>query len=176
MDAGLRMFQGRMWKKPIHSRDDMGVFIFNSLLWDINRLPEANQTASAFYAEWRLDYVSKVIELMRLLRPDRDELVLQKLHYLEPGHAMSPHAMVLNDIIAQTAGMLALPVLDLTALVQDDGKHLLKGDYRHQNAENSLLVAQQIGLRNWTYFRSSVSAVAVAVAAGEAEADRLAGG
>ena len=134
-----------------HFSDDTAVFIFNSLLWDINRFPEANQTAPDFYAEWRMDYVSKVVELMRLARPGKDELVLQNMHYLGHGHAMRTHALVLNGIIADTARLLRLPLLDLCALVRDDDKHLRKGDYRHQTAQNSLLVARQIGLRNWTY-------------------------
>jgi hypothetical protein len=153
MDAAMKMFQGRMWQKQIKGRDDMGIFIFNSLLWDINRLPDANQTAADFYAEWRVDYVSKVAELMRLVRPGKDELVLQTMHYLQHGHEMRAHALELNAIIVDTAALLRLPVLDLCALVTDNDKHLRKGDYRHQTAENSLRVAQQIGLRNWSFYK-----------------------
>jgi hypothetical protein len=158
MDAAMRMFQGRMWRKtPTGHPNDLGIFIFNSLLWDINRFPESNQTADVFYAEWRTDYVSKVVELMRLVRPGKDELVLQTMHFLQRGHPMRVHAIELNEIIIETASILRLPVLDLQSLVSDDDKHLIKGDYRHQNAHNSLLVAEQIGLRNWSYFRSTVT-------------------
>lgn len=114
----------------------------------------------SFYAfVLQMDYVSKVIDLMRLVRPGKDELVLQNMHYLEHNHPMRPHALALNEIIAETAGMLSLPLLDLCALVKDDGKHLRKGDYRHQTAENSLLVAEQIGRRRWSYFRTTVSTI-----------------
>eukprot|EP00603_Paraphysomonas_imperforata_P009362 CAMPEP_0114448004 /NCGR_PEP_ID=MMETSP0103-20121206/20081_1 /TAXON_ID=37642 ORGANISM="Paraphysomonas imperforata, Strain PA2" /NCGR_SAMPLE_ID=MMETSP0103 /ASSEMBLY_ACC=CAM_ASM_000201 /LENGTH=133 /DNA_ID=CAMNT_0001619965 /DNA_START=23 /DNA_END=420 /DNA_ORIENTATION=+ len=133
MDAALKMFQGRMWKKKFEGPGDTAIFVFNSLLWDIHRIPEANMTAAAFYAEWRMDYTSKVIELMRLMRPGKDELVLVKLHYLQHGHEMRRHALVLNEYIAETAGALQLPVLDLSALVNDDDRHLLPGDYRHQS-------------------------------------------
>ena len=33
----MKMFQGRMWKKKFRDENDMGLFIFNSLLWDVNR-------------------------------------------------------------------------------------------------------------------------------------------
>jgi hypothetical protein len=153
MDRGLQMFQGRMWKKVYNNTNDIAIFIFNSLLWDVNRFPEAGQTPDAFYAEWRLDYMSKVIELMRLLRPKKDELVLQNMHYIQHLHELRPHVMVMNGIIEETAAVLNLPLLDLCALVQDNEKHLRKGDYRHQTPENSLMVANQIGLRNWSYRR-----------------------
>lgn len=86
MNAAMRMFQGRLWKKSFHkSSEDTAIFIFNSVLWDINRLADPlanplNQTAEDFYSEWRVDYTSKVIELLRLVRPGKDELVLQNMH------------------------------------------------------------------------------------------------
>ena len=101
-----------------------------------------------------MDYISKVIELMRLVRPGKDELVLQTLHYLQRGHQLREHALRMNDIIVETAGMLRLPLLNLCNLIEDNDEHLTKGDYRHQNAQNSIMVAKQIGLRNWSYYRS----------------------
>lgn len=153
INHAFRLFQGRMWRKTFNGTNDLGIFIFNSLLWDINRFPDAGQSEREFYAEWRADYVSQVVDLLRMARPGKDELVLQKMHYLERGHPFRPHAMALNRIIEQTASLLELPVLDLTAFVEDDGRHLRRGDFRHQTPQNSLLVAEQIGLRNWTYFR-----------------------
>jgi hypothetical protein len=95
---------------------------------------------------------------MRLTHVGKDELVLTRLHYLQRGHEMRSHATALNHIISETAALLHLPVLDMSALVSDNDKHLLKGDYRHQNAATSLLVAKQISLRNWTYYTNTVSA------------------
>lgn len=131
--------------------DERVIFILLSNLWDCARKIEIHRDESVpdWTATYQRNYTSLVLDLMLMMRPKKDHLVLQTQHKVsEAIRDRNTYVDLLNYQIRRTAGYLHLPVFDVRRFLGDNPKSYLQ-DYIHQNATTSLLLARQIVHEKW---------------------------
>jgi len=100
--------------------------------------------------QYKRNYSQIVLEILNVLRP-QDNLVLQTQHKINPNYESSSIVEPANDIIKKVAHFFKIPVLDTFRIMTPHYKRNYLEDDIHQNHLMSMLIANNIVNKNYSY-------------------------